>query len=380
MVKYRPILKNMSIVIGILFAAYLMSSWLLPNTGTENNSAQIFVTAVVLISFLTDGYTYGMLASLISTFCINFFFMYPYARFEVARTGYPVAITSNMIAAFVVCTVMSRNKKHAKEAVEREKRTRELYERNMALEEESVKSRITAAKLEIRSNILMSVSHDLRTPLTAIGGSASVILDQGLDGCSEENLRLVSDIKEDAQWLTAMVENILTVTRLSDSGKKLILRPEILEEVIGQSIVKTKRRFPNVEIEMKLPDEIFLVEVDPMLIQQVFMNLLENAIRHSGSRKPIEILAERREKDVVIKVKDYGQGMPEYVRLQIEKDTPVILDRQGDTHRGGGIGLSVCQSILKAHGSRLYVRNPETGGCEFEFAFPMVEMDSMDNI
>lgn len=370
----------MTKVVVILYAAYLLSSWLLPNTGTENNSAQIFVTAVVLISFLTDGYTYGMLASLISTFCINFFFMYPYARFEVARTGYPVAIMSNMIAAFVVCTVMSRNKKHAKEAVEREKRTRELYERNMALEEESVKARINAAKLEVRSNILMSVSHDLRTPLTAIAGSASVISDQGLEGCSEENLRLVSDIKEDAQWLTAMVENILTVTRLSESGKKLILRPEVLEEVIEESIIKTKRRFPGAQIEMKLPDEIFLVELDPMLIQQVFMNLLENSIRHSKSEKPIEVTAERRGDEAVVKVRDFGQGMPENVKVQIEKDTPVILERQGDAHRGGGIGLSVCQSILRAHGSRLYVRNPETGGCEFEFAFPMVDMDTMENI
>lgn len=376
----KTIIKHLGIMIFFLFAAFVLSSLLLPNTGVENNSAQIFVCAVVLISFMTDGYTYGILASFISAFCINYFFMYPYAQFDVGITGYPVAIASNTGSAIVVCALMSRNKKHAQNAIEREKKTRELYERNIALEEENFNARILAAKSEIRSNILMSVSHDLRTPLTAIAGSASVILDQGTEGCSEENLKLISDIKEDAQWLTTMVENILAVTRLRDTGKRLIMQTEVLEEVIGASIIKIKRRFPDAQIVMKLPEDIFLVQIDPTLIQQVFINLIENSIRHSHSEKPIEILASQKGNDVEIIVKDYGNGVPEEVRTQIEKDQPVVLDRPADAHRGSGIGLSVCQSILKAHGSRLYVHNAEGGGAEFSFSFPMGQVDQMDMI
>ena len=236
---------------------------------------------------------------------------------------------------------------------------------------------LEAAKAAIRSNILMAVSHDLRTPLTAISGSASVILDQGMSGCSDENLKLVKDIKEDAEWLTIMVENILSVTKLKDRDMSLTMKPEILDEILGNSIQKTKKRFPDCSIELFMPEEILIVPMDSLLIQQVLLNLMENAIRHSAAAKPLEVSASRAGDQTLIAVRDYGKGLPKEILRQISEQKPVVVDRKGDSYRGMGIGLSVCQSILRAHGSSLYAENPEDGGARFYFYLNLEKEESL---
>ena len=363
---------DLAVTAVILLAASCISAALLPYTGAENNSALIFVAMVVVISWLTDGYLYGIMASLIGAFLVNTFFMVPYTQFNLSLTGYPVAMISMLIPALIVCALTARLKKHALEAELREQKTRELYEINSRLEKEKTAMELENAKAAIRGNILLAVSHDLRTPLTAISGSASTILAEGEAGCSRENLRLVQDIKNDAEWLTVMVENILLVTKLRDRGESLKRFPESLEEIIGSSIVKCRRRFPEARIEFQLPEEILLVSIDSLLIQQVLLNLIENAVRHAGSSGPIRIGAERDGEAAKVFVRDYGEGLPESILKQIRNDRPVIVERRGDSSRGMGIGLSVCQSILKAHHSMLQAELPEGGGTEFFFLLEMV--------
>lgn len=375
--KIDSVLKNIIVTAALLFLAYLISSFILPLTGVENNSALVFVLSVAVISMITTGYVYGLVASLISAFCINYFFMYPYAEFNFELSGYPVAIASNLSIAVIVCTLMSRIKKHAVEAEEREQKTKELYEKNSILEAERAKVKMKAFEAEARSNILMAVSHDLRTPLTAIAGSASVILNQGSTGCSESNLKLVSDIKEDAEWLSAMVENILLVTKLKDFNEPLHMRSEVLDDIAESTIVKCKRRFPDACVEYLYPEDIIMVSVDTMLIQQVFINLIENAIRHSGSTEPIRITTEAADSKVIISVSDHGIGLPEDILTQINDRSPVTVERRADSSRGIGIGISVCQTILEAHKTFLQAENLPDGGCRMYFELPI---DLIQNI
>lgn len=365
-------LRDTGITLLVLLLAFGISRLLLPKTGVENNSALIFEASVVIISFLTDGYVYGIVASIIGVFSINIFFMVPYGVFNLSSTGYTVATISMLISALIVCTLTTRLKQHAAEAEEREQKTRELYEMNAKLEKEKTQIEIAHAKNSVRSNILLAVSHDLRTPLTAISGSASYILSERKSEIPEDCTKMIEDIKTDADWLSVMVQNILSVTRVNDMQKSLKLRPEIPEEIIGSSIAKISRRFPESKISFAPPEKIVLAMMDPLLIEQVLINLIENAVRHSGSVKPIEVSLEYEGGKVRFLVRDHGRGLPEDILNQIAEDSPVMVDRRGDSVRGMGIGLSVCQSILKAHDSRLFAVDTGEGTC-FYFSLNAAE-------
>ena len=189
-----PVLRNLLITLFFLCGAYLVSSILIGHTGAENNSALVFVLSVVVISYLTDGYLYGFAASLFSGFCINYFFMFPYRAFSLSYAGYPVAMVSMVAISGVVCALTTRVKLLAKEAISREQKTKALYELNEKLNEEKTAIQLEAARETIRGNILRAVSHDLRTPLTAISGAAAVLLSSEEVKNSEKNLSLAQDI------------------------------------------------------------------------------------------------------------------------------------------------------------------------------------------
>lgn len=229
----------------LLYAAYWTSGILISHTGGENNSALVFVLAVVCISFFTTGYAYGITASIIGTFCINYFFMVPYSAFSLSHTGYPVAMLSMVAISCIVCALTSRVKQQAIEAVRREKNTKTLYEMNEKLNAEKAAIQLQSARETIRGNILRAVSHDLRTPLTAISGAASVLLSSEDILRSEKNASLANDIKADADALIVMVENLLSVTRIQDGTIPLKKREEMLEEVAGDAILTTRRRVPQ---------------------------------------------------------------------------------------------------------------------------------------
>lgn len=374
--------QDLVITILLLILAGIISQILLPNTGAENNSALIFVAAVVLISRLTEGYFYGIFASIVGVFCINYFFMYPYAEFNFSLSGYTVAMVSMLVPALIVCVLTTQLKRHAHLAQEREQQTRELYEINTRLQQEKNDFELASAKAAIRSNILLAVSHDLRTPLTAISGSASYLHSHLHDMISSDDGKLLLDIKEDAEWLTVMVENILSVTRLRDTGEHLQLSEEVPDEIIGSSISKIQRRFPDAKIRCDLSDEVLLVLMDPLLIQQVLINLLENAIRHSDTADDIVVSVQKADDLVRFLVTDHGKGLPEEILRQIREEQPVVVERRGDSYRGIGIGLSVCQSILKAHHSRLSADSDAAGTCfyfDLEKADGKGERDEIEN-
>ena len=359
-------------MIVFLWLAYIVSGLLLGHTGAENNSALVFVLAVMLISSLTTGYAYGIAASLFGGFCTNYFFMYPFSAFSLSYAGYPVAMLSMLMISVIVCFLTSKVKSMAVEAVKREQNTKALYELNQKLNDEKNAIQLEAARETIRSNILRSVSHDLRTPLTAISGAASVLLSSE-EMQSEKNISLLTDIRKDADSLITMVENLLSVTRIQGGDIPLKKQEELLEEVAADAVMTIRRRFPEANVELDLSEDLLFPAMDPILIKQVIVNLLENSIRHSGDLEHIRLHLFQHENWAVVEVRDRGKGLSPEVSQAIQAGRQLARDMSGDSTRGMGIGLSVCQSIIKAHDGFFAAGNDPDGGAVFRFGLPMEE-------
>ena len=362
-----------SLIVSGLFlcGAYLASGILINHTGGENNSALVFVLAVVMISLLTEGYVYGIASSIIGGFCINYFFMVPYAAFSLSYAGYPVAMISMIAISCVVCALTTRVKNQRAEAIRREKRTKSLYELNERLNAEKTAIQLESARETIRGNILRAVSHDLRTPLTSISGAASVLLSS--PEVSPQNVAMLRDIKNDADSLIIMVENLLSITRIQDGNIPLKKHEEMLEEVAGDAILTTRRRFPECHVELDMSEDILFFPMEPMLVKQVMVNLLENAIRHSGDTQHITLHLFRQDDWAVVEVRDRGKGLSSEICQAVQTGKQLEKNLSGDNSRGMGIGLSVCQSIIKAHGGFFAAGNNPEGGAVFRFGLPMEE-------
>lgn len=222
----------------------------------------------------------------------------------------------------------------------------------------------------MRSNFLRAISHDLRSPLAAIA-AACCALEQTPD-MSEGNLRLISDIQEESEWLTQMVENLLSVTRLDTGCPKLNFTSEAIEEIVGEAAYKCRTRFPELKLEVKVPDEVIILQMDAMLITQVILNLVENALKYGGESKRVLITVSRGEREALLTVRDHGMG------ILPEKQDALFSGRaipRDDSRHGLGIGLSICKTIVNAHHGRIWAENCADGGAEFNFTLPLEETD-----
>ena len=368
----RPLLDLLTTSF-FMAVAFWVSDMLLEHTGAENNSALVYVLAVLFIALLTNSFVYGVGASLFGAFCINYFFMEPYTEFSLSYAGYPVAMVSMVVIAIIICGLTSTIKNQALEAARREQNTKELYEANERLNEEKNAIQLEAARETIRGNILRAVSHDLRTPLTGISGAATVLLSSE-EMYSEKSISLLQDIRNDANSLSDMVENILSVTRIRDGTMTISKQPEMLEEVAGDAALTIRRRFPDSGVSLELSDDILYLEMDPMLIKQVIINLLENAIRHSGGQEGILLKLFRREDWAVVEIRDQGRGLSQEVLEAIQAGRQ-FMPQSNDKSRGMGIGLSVCQSIIQIHEGFFEAENGSQGGAVFRFGLPVKEIE-----
>ena len=187
------------------------------------------------------------------------------------------------------------------------------------------------------------------------------------------NNLLFQDIKSDADSLIAMVENLLSITKIQDGVMPLNKQEEMLEEVAGDALLTIRRRFPAYHISLELSEDILYLPMEPMLIKQVMVNLLENAIRHSGDHDHIRLHLFRQDDWAVVEVRDRGKGISPEVRQAVQSGRPLSARLSDDSSRGMGIGLSVCQSIIKAHNGFFAAGNDPEGGAVFRFGLPLEE-------
>lgn len=325
------------------------------NPAGTANIALIYILTVILISYHTDKYRYGILAAICSVFFINLF-TYPFFVFNFAVSGYPLTF----LFMYFISILTSATTFRLKEQARRIKNDEDLI--------------MEAEKEKLRANLLRAVSHDLRTPLTSIIGASSSYLDNEETLSAEEKRRLVSQISEDADWLLHMVENLLSVTRITDSGANTLKKnPEVMEEVLLDAISTIRKRYPSMQIHMSLPDELLIVPMDPLLIKQVIMNLLENAYFHAHSQKPVECFLRSSDESASVHIRDYGIGIPKEHTDDIFDAAPSSPSSASDTRKGMGIGLSICKAIINAHGGSIHaVSHPD--GAEFYFTLPKEEL------
>lgn len=236
------------------------------------------------------------------------------------------------------------------------------------LAEERNRAAMTADREKLRSNLLRSISHDLRTPLTGIIGASAAIEENGDSIGAKETRKLAADIHEDAEWLLRMVENLLSVTRVSQVAE-LKKSEEAAEEVIVEAVSRCKKRFPDAQIRVDLPeDDMLFVPMDATLIVQVLINLMENAVRYAQT--PIDIGLRRDGAWAEFSVRDFGPGIADDKKENLFDS----VQAQPDSRRGGlGIGLTLCRSIITAHGGEIWEVNHPDGGAQFLFTLPLEE-------
>jgi two-component system sensor histidine kinase KdpD len=230
---------------------------------------------------------------------------------------------------------------------------------------------IETEKEKTRANLLRAVSHDLRTPLTGMIGASETILKNKKVLKEEEQIKLLEFIYEDSNWLLHMVENLLSVTRIREGNSSVNKVFEPLEELVTEALMRIRNRFPQSKILVRIPDEFIMVPVDATLIEQVIINMLENAIKYSGNNKPVTLLAEQEEDFIVFHIMDEGKGIDAGKIESIFDGFSQAENPNSDSSKGLGIGLSICKTIINAHGGNISVTNKEDGGAVFTFTLPL---------
>lgn len=340
--------------IAILLAASLVCFLLKPIGQGDSYVPLIFVLAVLMVSRVTSGYLYGLIASVAAVIGVNFVFTYPYYAFNFTMTGYPITFICMFAVSAITCTLTTAVK-------------------------QSEQIRLEGEREKMRANLLRAISHDLRTPLTSIVGSANLAMEE-TDLSMEERNHLLSEIREEAEWLNNIVDNILSITRFGDRVQSIHKEPEIVEEVVEEAVHKFRRQFSaeSIGIKVSMPEEILIVPMDAMLIEQVLINLMLNAANHGGDVHEIRISVEEDVHKIRFRVTDDGRGIaPEL--LPVLFDDARLYDtwnESGDANRFMGIGLSVCKTILEAHGGSVRASNLPEGGAEFEFYLPYTKEET----
>ena len=347
--KVKAELKNLLVALLLLtmatFISLLLGGWRGEVSGSVQNTQLVFLLAVLLISRYSSGYCWGILSAVFSVPLVNYMFTYPYFVFNLTISGYLLTFITMLSVSLIVSILTTR--------IQRQE-----------------ESRLEAEKEKLRANLLRAVSHDLRTPLTSIVGATGAILDNELP--TEKQHELLHDVNADAQWLLRMIENMLTITRISGEAAPLHTETEVVEDVLVQAAIKFSKHFPVIDVQLDLPEDILLADMDAVLIEQVTLNLLENAVYHGGHTTRIILGARRSNAYVTVTVSDNGAGIS-YEKLPHLFSSAIGSTTNADSHKHMGIGLSVCKSIIKAHGGHMSACNNEQGGASFSFTLPAKE-------
>lgn len=346
MTSKKYIMKDSLFMVIILCVVFLLNLFLVEQFDTKTMTPMIFVLGVFLVSWRTQGYVFGVIASLLSVLAVNWAFTYPYWKFDLISPECISSAVVMLIVSTMTGALTTRLKKQEKLKAEAEKE-------------------------RMRGNLLRAVSHDLRTPLTSIYGSCSAIIENFDSIPREKQLLLLTDIQSDSQWLNRMVENLLSVTRVDADKVRLSKNSVVLEELIDALLVKFHKHYPDQIVQVSIPDEFVSIPMDPVLIEQVLMNLLENAVFHAHGMRNLWLRVVVKSNKAVFSVEDDGCGisgdrMGHLFTGLLDSETPA-----DSTRSNMGIGLSVCRTIIKAHGSELKGGNRTQGGAVFSFALEM---------
>ena len=319
----------------------------------DNNpfATSVFILAVVLISRFTNGYLPGVLAAAVGVVGVTYLFPYPFHEFNLSIDGYPLTFAVMLVVSVLVSTLTTQ--------IKRQEQLR--YE---------------AEKDRMRANLLRSVSHDIRTPLAAIMGLSATV-EEG-ETLSDEGRGMVEEIRQNAQWLLHLSENILSVTRFSEEGVVIEKSDEVVEEIVGSAIRRFRKNCAtDIPIAVTKPEEILLVPMDATLIEQVLLNLLSNAIKFTPAGGTVSVRVRQLAGAVrgcgqyEFRVKDNGIGMSQEFAKKIFE--PFERERTSTVSRiqGTGLGMAITKNIVDMMGGTIEVQTAQGKGSEFIIRVPM---------
>ena len=313
----------------------------------------IFVLSVLVTAILTEGPYYSIVASFVSILCYNYFLIEPRLSLQIHGRDYAGTITAMILFALLASYLVSSLRRSATQSME---------------------ASLIAQREQLRANMLRSVSHDLRTPLTSITGNADMLLDETVELPEVARHQLVQDIYDDATWLRTVVENLLAVTRLEDGSAMLHFDIELIDDVIEEAMRHISRESKDHEIVVVPPNDLLLARLDPQVIVQVIVNLVNNAIAHTQVGSTITISSRREGDMVAVEVADDGPGVSDADKEQVFDLFYTTGAKGADVGRSVGLGLSLCRSVVQAHGGTIRVEDAQPHGARFIFTLPAEEV------
>jgi two-component system, OmpR family, sensor histidine kinase KdpD len=309
------------------------------------NVALVYLLAVVLVALRWPRGPV-VAASILNVAAFNYFFVPPRGTFHVDDPQYLLTFAMMLGVGLVVSGLTERVRARAK------------AQAALAIEAETER---------IRSALLASISHDLRTPLAVITGSASTLAERGERLSAEERAALAQSVYQQARDMSELVTKVLQMTRLESGAIRLERDWDSLADIAGAVLRRLRDRLSTHLVMLDLPDNLPLVRVDASLIEQVLGNLLENAARHTPPRTLIRLKAQNQGTQLVVSVEDFGPGLP-------EGDLERIFDK---FHRGAGLGLAICRAIVQLHGGRIWAERLPGVGTAFRFTLPLEAQPAM---
>ena len=283
--KSRQRQKDILFSLIVFFSAFAVNLLIQKLFTTQTLVPMIFVFGVFLISLKTHGYCYGITSAIVSVFAVDFAFTYPYYVFGFFVEESILSAVIMMVVAVSTSTLNIRIRDQEKLRSENEKE-------------------------RMRGNLLRAISHDLRTPLTSIYGSSSTLISKYDALPKEQQLKLLGEIQEDSEWLIRMVENLLSVTRIDGAKVEVVKTPTVLDELIDSVLMKFSKKHPNQKVITQIPEEFVDIPMDPLLIEQVLLNLLENAVFHAKGMTELTLSVSLVGDKAVFEVADNGCGIP----------------------------------------------------------------------
>ena len=322
----------------------------------------LYIIAVLVISIFTSKMYFCLISSFVGVVLFNCFFTYPEFSLSVHDAGYLVTFVTMFITAFIAGTLANKLK------------------RNILIAEQNAREKEEAALLaqneQLRANMLRSISHDLRTPLTSISGNASTLISGGDTLDESTRQQIYTDIYSESMWLIEMVENLLYATRIEDGRMQLNISVEILDDIVQEAVRHTKRTYPKRNIIVDMYDEIIPVMADANLIVQVIVNLMDNAVKYSDEDSDVTVSVRRENAHtVVISVSDHGTGISDEEKEKVFDMFYTGGSRSSDSRRSLGLGLALCRSIITSHGGTISVSDNIPNGTVVSFTLPIGEVN-----
>lgn len=309
--------------------------------------AMIYV-ACIMLAATALGRAAALVASLLSVAAYDFFFVPPYYTFAVSESRHLITFAMMFLVGFLVSDLMTRVRRHAQQADA---------------------ATLRARTEEMRSSLLSAVSHDLRTPLAVITGAATTLRDQGASLDASQREDLVQTVCEEAERLDRLVRNLLDMTRIEGPGLEVRREWVPVEELVTTALARLEPALAGHPVKVTIEPDLPLVPCDPVLIEQVLLNLLENATKYTDAAAGIDVAARRVASGVQISVGDQGPGF-------VEEDLPRVFDKfyrgPKSTARGAGLGLAIVRGAVEAHGGTVSASNRLPRGAEVRIVLPIV--------